>query len=62
MKTQMSSRRGAEDNRRGIMLIDCLVYVAVFFVVTGSAYSVFYRTFESSRLITRAAVSFKPEA
>lgn len=37
------------------MLMDCLVYVALFFVVTGLALSIFYRCWGNSRLIGRTA-------
>jgi hypothetical protein len=41
--------------RGAIMLIDCLVYLAVFFLVTGLALSVFYRCWDGSRLVGRTA-------
>lgn len=49
---EMLPRRHRE---RAIVLIDCLIYIAMFFVITGVAFEVFYRTFENSRLVTRSA-------
>ncbi|HXC98779.1 MAG TPA: hypothetical protein VN048_05515 [Verrucomicrobiae bacterium] len=37
------------------MLIDCMVYLAVFFVITGLALSIFYRCSDGSRLVGRTA-------
>lgn len=39
----------------GIMLVECLVYIGLFFAVTGIAFSVFYRTSDSSRSVSRTA-------
>lgn len=53
-----SSNRGLNRDglrARGISLIECLVYVGVFFLVSALAFSVFYRTLESSRMVSRAA-------
>jgi hypothetical protein len=38
---------------RAIMLIECLVYMAVFFVVTGLAGAAFYQALETSRHLRR---------
>ena len=40
---------------RGFSLIECLVYVAAFALVTSLAFSAYYRTSESSRLASRTA-------
>ena len=37
------------------MLIDCMVYLALFFVITGLALSIFYRGWDGSRLVGRTA-------
>jgi hypothetical protein len=39
----------------GIALLETLVYVGVFFLVAGLAFSVFYRTEEQSRSLRRSA-------
>jgi hypothetical protein len=41
--------------QRAMMLVDCMVYLALFFVVTGLAFSMFYRCFDNSRLVRRTA-------
>jgi hypothetical protein len=41
--------------RRGVSLIECLVYIGVFFLVCELAFSVFYRTMQSSRAVSRSA-------
>jgi type II secretory pathway component PulJ len=46
-------RAGLRD--RGVSLIECLVYVGVFFLVSELAFSVFYRTLENSRTVSRTA-------
>ena len=48
-----SSRAGFR--ARGISLIECLVYIGVFFLVSALAFSVYYRTLQSSRMISRSA-------
>ncbi len=40
---------------RAIMLIDCMVYLALFFVITGLALSICYRCWDGSRLVGRIA-------
>ncbi|HWD20824.1 MAG TPA: hypothetical protein VHB20_16275 [Verrucomicrobiae bacterium] len=49
MKTALSQRRHC----RGIMILECLVYMAVLFIVTGIATEVFYRCWESSQALRR---------
>ncbi len=40
---------------RGFMLIDCIVYIFMFSLVTGLALTTFYRCFDQSRLVKRTA-------
>lgn len=51
MKTQVSNSM----SMRGIMLIDCLVYMALFVVVTGVAFSFFYTCWDGSFALRRNA-------
>lgn len=39
--------------RSGILLVECLVYMAVWSVVVGLALATFYRTWDNSRSLTR---------
>jgi len=56
MKTRLPFRFPRTQHcRRAIMLIDCMVYVALFFVITGLAFSIFYRCSDGSRLVRRTA-------
>ena len=40
-------------HERGIMLVDCLVYIAIWMVVTGLAFSAFYRSLNYTRQLNR---------
>ncbi|HZV37035.1 MAG TPA: hypothetical protein VFB72_20835, partial [Verrucomicrobiae bacterium] len=41
------------NHRRGIMLVDCLVYIAVFFVILGVAFKMFYICWDSAKAFRR---------
>lgn len=49
-----SSIRG-ERNQRGMFLIDCLIYMGMFFTITGVAFTVFYRCWDDSKIVQRTA-------
>ena len=53
-----SSRAGLR--ARGFSLIECLVYIGVFFLVSALAFSVYYRTLDSSRLVSRTVDDIAP--
>ena len=55
MKTAAPETMPGRQRARAIVLIDCLIYLSMFFVISGVAFEVFYRTFENSRLVTRSA-------
>jgi hypothetical protein len=40
---------------KGMMLMDCLVYLAMFFVIVALAFNVFYTCWDNSRNLRRAA-------
>ena len=42
-------------SRRGIMLIDCLVYISLLALILGLAFAAFYRTLEHSTRLERNA-------
>ena len=44
---------GPRFRESGMLLVECLVYLAVWFVVTGLALATFYRAWENSRSLTR---------
>jgi type II secretory pathway component PulJ len=46
---------GPAPSRRGYMLIECLIYMALFTVVIGLAFSAFYRFLDHSRDLARNA-------
>lgn len=39
----------------GIVLIDCLIYLAVFFVIVNLAFAALYRTWDANRAMNRSA-------
>lgn len=39
----------------GIVLIDCLIYIAVFFVIVNLAFAALYRTWDAHRALNRSA-------
>lgn len=41
------------ERRRGMMLVDCMVYIAVFFVILGVAFKLFYICWDSSKVFRR---------
>ena len=55
---RMRESRGPGQRQRseaGIMLVECLVYIGLFALVLGIAYSVFYRGWESEKRFRRNA-------
>ena len=50
MKIRSGHARGAQ---QGIMLVECLVYLSVFFVLSGVAGACFYRALEATRQLHR---------
>ncbi len=46
---------GTNRSQRGLMLVDCLVYISMFFVVTGLALSIFYRCWDDSKRVRHTA-------
>jgi hypothetical protein len=49
-RTNFFSRR-----ERGIMLIDCIVYCGLFFIVTGLAFELFYTCWDNAKAFRRNA-------
>ena len=52
MRTSLPSSTAT---RRGIMLIDCLVYISLLALILGLAFAAFYRTLEHSTRLERNA-------
>jgi len=50
-----TSPRSSAATRRGIMLVDCLVYISLLALILGLAFSAFYRTLEHSTRLERNA-------
>lgn len=55
MRTQLQSQRAPQQHRRGITLIECLVYISALAVVLGLGLKAFYRSFENSAALRRNA-------
>jgi hypothetical protein len=51
MKTNPNFLR--RSHQRGIMLVDCLVYIAVFFLILGVAFKFFYGCWDSAKAFRR---------
>lgn len=52
MKIQTSNQ---VSRLRGVSLVECLVYIGMFLVITGVAFSVFYRAWDHSKHLRRNA-------
>jgi hypothetical protein len=55
MKTRLPISRRRNLTSRGITLIECLVYIALVFVVLGLATTAFYRCFDNMKALRRNA-------
>ena len=42
-------------SQRGILLVECMVYIVLFFIVTGLAFAAFYRCEQNTRNLRRNA-------
>lgn len=52
---KLNRHRPSQRSSAGMSLLEVLVYIALFFLIAGLAFSLFYRTEEQSRMLGRAS-------
>src|SRR5438128_5034595 len=55
-----ATARNAPQRQQGFMLVDCLVYLAIWAVVVGLAFSAFFRSMSYSKNLARNADDIAP--